>query len=115
MVYTMLDRIPVQEVYRYYHHMIRRSYRTHSRWVRILMYPTPNKQYGYLRRWYEDTAPVEFEGSRFPGICDADGYLRFKFGDYWKLPPKEERKIHPVSGFALPEAIKAQMRREDGR
>ena len=65
--------------------------------VRILTFPTPNNEYGYYRCWYENSADIEFEGKVFKGIKDYDSYLSFKFGDYMKLPPKEKRKVHPVS------------------
>ena len=80
-----------------------RAGRTQSDWVRILMFPTPNREYGYLRRWYETTEPATFCGHVFPGVSDAHGYLSFKFGDYMTPPPEGERKTHPVSVIRLPE------------
>ena len=74
-----------------------------ERWVRILMFPTPNRAYGYKRRWYMTTVPVTFEGVEFEGVTDAAGYLSFKFGDYMTLPPVSQRKVHPVSAIALPD------------
>ena len=81
----------------------RRAEGTPERWVRILMFPTPNREYGYKRRWYTSTEPVVFEGEAFEGVTDADGYLSFKFGDYMTLPPASQRKVHPVSAIALPD------------
>ena len=73
-----------------------------ERWVRILMFPTPNREYGYRRAWYTATEPTVFEGITFAGIADADDYLSFKFGDWHELPPESKRKAHPVTGFKLP-------------
>ena len=73
-----------------------------ERWVRILMFPTPNRAYGYRRKWYKKSADYLFEGETFKGIAEADEYLSFKFGNYMELPPKEQRKVHPVSDLKLP-------------
>lgn len=96
-VYKVLDKIPEQEVFRYYHRLIHRSNRHKTRMVRILMFPTPNNEYGYYRNWYENSVDTVFEGVTFQGIKDYDSYLSFKFGEYMKLPPVEKRKVHPVS------------------
>lgn len=96
-VYQLLDKIPEKEVFRYYHTMIRRADKKQTRMVRILMFPTPNSEYGYYRNWYENSTDTEFEGVIFQGIKDYDSYLSFKFGKYMELPPVEKRKVHPVS------------------
>ena len=102
-VYALLDRIPEKAVLSYYDGMIRRAERRgNTGWVRILLFPTPNGEDGYRRRWYEGAEEILFEGCPFPGVADAEGYLRFKFGDYRTFPPEEERKAHPVSAIRLP-------------
>ena len=100
-IYGVLNTIPEEWVLRYYDGMIERARRAESEWGRILLFPTPNRAYGYLRRWYETQADIRFEGTVFPGIEDYEGYLTFKFGDYRSLPPKERRKVHPVSDIRL--------------
>ena len=69
--------------------------------VRILMFPTPNRAYGYKRKWYEQSIPTVFEKYTFDGIKEYDKYLSFKFGNYMELPPEGERKVHPVSDIKL--------------
>ena len=101
MVFEVLDKIPEEKVFRYYHQMIRRANKKKTRMVRILMFPTPNDEWGYYRCWYEKSADIEFEGVVFRGIKDYDSYLSFKFGDYMELPPVEKRKVHPVSKLNL--------------
>lgn len=101
MIFGALSRIPEKDVLRYYDKMVEKAKKTKSQWGRILLFPTPNKQYGYLRRWYETKADILFEGEIFPGIADYDKYLTFKFGDYRSLPPVEKRKAHPVSKIKL--------------
>lgn len=100
-IYKILDKIPENQVFRYYHMMIHSANQKNTRMVRILMFPTPNSEYGYYRNWYENSVDTVFENIVFQGIKDYDSYLVFKFGDYMELPPPEKRKVHPVSRIAL--------------
>ena len=100
-IYRMLDRIPEDALKRRLDRMILHA-PEHSDYVRILMFPTPNRTYAYRRKWYEASRDTMFEGRVFPGIAEYDEYLRFKYGDYRVLPPEEERKVHPVSALKLP-------------
>lgn len=100
-VYQFLDRIPERLVFRYYAHMVRKANLRKTKMVRILMFPTPNREYGYYRTWYEHSQDIMFEGKLFSGIRDFDSYLSFKFGDYMELPPVEKRKVHPVSKLRM--------------
>lgn len=101
-VYAAMEKVPLRAVLAHYNRYIRRRNRCQTQWVRILMFPTPNRQYGYLRRWYEDVAKIVFEEEVFDGIRDYDEYLTFKFGRYMELPPPEMRKQHRVSELKLP-------------
>ena len=103
LVFRCMDAIPEKTILARLDRMIDRSRRIKSRWVRILMFPTPNKEYGYLRKWYLSSAPIIFEGAELAGVTDADEYLSFKFGDYMTLPPEEQRKTHPVSDIYMPD------------
>lgn len=96
-VYKILDKIPEEDIFQYYHGMIRSANRKRTRMVRILMFPTPNDEWGYYRNWYENSVDTVFEEKVFQGIKDYDSYLSFKFGNYMELPPEEKRKVHPVS------------------
>lgn len=100
-IYRWLDKIPERDIFNYYHKMIQSAGNKQTRMVRILMFPTPNSEYGYYRNWYENSAEIEFEGQFFQGIRDYDSYLTFKFGNYMELPPIEARKTHPVSRIQL--------------
>ena len=102
-VYALVDRIPERDLRGAYRWLVRRAKGISSDWVRILTFPTPNRQFGYLRRWYETSAPATFCGHEFAGVEDAEGYLTFKYGSWRELPPKEGRKTHPVSAIRLPE------------
>ena len=108
LLYAVMDKIPEKRILEYYDDMIEHSKSCRSSWVRILMFPTPNDAYGYLAKWYQGGEDVLFEGKPFPGVKDADEYLRFKFGEYLTLPPAEKRKVHPVSAFSLPDSEDVQ-------
>ena len=81
--------------------MIAKANKKKARMVRILMFPTPNDEWGYYRNWYETSQEIIFEGKSFVGIKDYDSYLSFKFGNYMELPPVEKRKVHPVSDLRM--------------
>ncbi|MBR0442212.1 MAG: LicD family protein [Firmicutes bacterium] len=100
-IYRILDSVPEEKILSAYDRLIGASARWDSRWVRILMFPTPNREYGYLKRWYETSEDISFEGTVFPGIRDREEYLSFKYGDYMTLPPEGRRKTHPVSDIRL--------------
>lgn len=108
-LYGVVDRFPEAWILRRLDGLIAQASRRKSDWVRILMFPTPNREYGYLKRWYAGSTDCRFEGFSFPGVSDPDEYLRFKFGEYMVPPPEDQRKTHPVSALqliepALPEA-----------
>jgi len=98
-----LSRIPEKKAKGIYHDLIRRSGKK-TKYVRILMFPAPNRTYGYKRIWYAKTADIKFEGITFSGIAGWHDYLSFKFGDYMKYPPEADRvkKQHPVTALKFP-------------
>ena len=102
-VFSVMDLVPEAALHRGLDRRIRRAGRRDTSWVRILMFPTPNREYGYRRKWYAGEETEWFEGIPFPGTADPDGYLTFKFGDYRQFPPPEQRKTHPVSQLKLVE------------
>ncbi len=99
--YRCLEKIPADRLYAFYDKLVQKWNKRNTKWVRILTFPTPNKEYGYLREWYEKSRKIEFEGEVFWGIWDIDGYLSFKFGQYMELPPINQRKVHPVTLLEL--------------
>jgi len=104
LVYRLLYRIPSRTIFLYYHRLIAKSNKKKTRMVRKLMFPTPNRVYGYYREWYEQSANYEFERHIFKGIKKFHEYLSFKFGDYLTPPPVNQRKTHPVSQIILIES-----------
>ncbi|WP_191089632.1 MULTISPECIES: phosphorylcholine transferase LicD [Paenibacillus] len=106
LLYRFLSGIPEEWALRRYEKLIVRSNRKRTTHVRILMFPTPNRTYGYKRSWYENSTPVMFENHMFQGIQAYEEYLTFKFGDYMILPPESKRKVHPVSALVVPKGEK---------
>lgn len=101
-IYKLLAKIPEEEAKKYYHGMVRRSYRhKNSRLVRTFGEKNFGCVYGYMRSWFENTRDIEFEGKVFTGVEDYKSYLSMFYGDYMKIPPEGERKTHPVSRLKL--------------
>lgn len=96
-VYKLLYRIPEKTVKKWYRGLILKKNPDTTKIVRTLTFPAPKKMRGYYRRWFAQTAPIWFEGYEFQGVKDYHGWLKYEFGDYMELPPKEKRKVHPVS------------------
>lgn len=103
-LYEILNKIPPELIFAYYQKLIAKSNKIKTKMVRILMFPTPNQEYGYYRNWYEQSADYKFEHHTFKGIKQYHEYLSFKFGDYMTLPPENKRKVHPVSAITLIES-----------
>ncbi len=99
--YRLLAKVPLATDLRMLGRMVARAGKRNSEWVRILMFPTPNRQWGYRKTWYAGSREILFEGHLFTGVSDPDSYLRFKYGDYLELPPEGARKTHPVSDIRL--------------
>ena len=99
--YKLLSFIRREWIFDHYECLVKKSNKDISRMVRILLFPTPNRQYGYYRKWYEESVSVIFEKHFFQGIKAYEEYLEFKFGKYMKIPPIEQRKVHPVSDLKL--------------
>lgn len=56
----------------------------------------------YPKAWFDKTVDLEYEGHMFIGPAGYDKVLTSMFGDYMKLPPKEEqvpRHFDPTNPF----------------
>ena len=103
--YQLLRKIPDDLLYSSFDRFIKKSNRRRSKWIRILTFPTPTKDYGYKRKWALSVRNYTFEGVSLYGVAKYDEYLTFKFGDYMALPPEGQRKTHPVSRLKLLEDL----------
>ena len=97
--YILLSKIPMGIVRKLYKGLIYDN--DDSVLVRTLTFPAPKNKYGYRRYWIRDTADIEFQGKSFLGVKDYDGWLKWEFGDYMKIPPKDKQKAHPVTELKL--------------
>lgn len=48
----------------------------------------------YERAWFGEPAMVEFEDMLLPAPTDWDSYLKLRYSDYMKLPPKEKQNSY---------------------
>lgn len=53
----------------------------------------------YEYEWFNHFLLVEFEGHRLPIISNYDKMLENSYGDYMKLPPKEQQIGHNVEAY----------------
>ena len=67
----------------------------------VLNYKHPLKEkFGMPKEWFLERAEYEFEGYKFYGTKDYDGFLKYMYNDYMTLPPVEKRDPHaPVSSY----------------
>lgn len=100
-IYKILAAIPERVLFNHYKGYVRKRGNCISDWVRVLTFPTPNREYGYKRCWYETSVEMEFETIKVYGIKEWNDYLTFKFGEYLKLPEEKERKKHFVTAVKL--------------
>lgn len=100
-IYKIMRLIPMKILIKSYQRFIDAGQRKKTQLVRILTFPTPQKIYGYERKWYTHLSKYQFGDMQLPGARDYDGYLKVKYGSYTELPPVEKRKIHPVSKLKL--------------
>lgn len=101
LLYQLLSKIPEEKVKIAYRKLILKHDSETTKIVRTLTFPAPKKLRGYYRRWFAETALIEFENENFYGVKDYDGWLSYEFGNYMQLPPKEKQKAHPVSKIKL--------------
>ncbi len=97
-IYKVLSKISKNKIYAHYYRYIRTRKKSHT--VRLNLFPT-KKPYGFPISYFENLIEVEFEGETFYGSKEYDSYLKIKYGDYMKLPPIENRKVHPVTKLKL--------------
>ena len=109
--YTLLSKIPIDLVYKRLSRYTKKSKNDTDNYVRILMFKSIGKlyriaplemRYGFPKKWVLDRVEYEFEGHKFFGCRDYDGFLKYEYGDYMKLPPEDKRDPHsPVSSYSF--------------
>lgn len=99
--YQILDKLPDEKVYMFFNRFIKKNNRRETKRIRILAFPVPGHENGYLRSCFVELVPTEFEGVKLMGMKNFDTYLSYKYGDYMKFPPENKRKVHPISKLTL--------------
>lgn len=100
-LYKLLNKVPENKVRQMYHNLILKHKSSETKVVRTLTFPAPKPLHGYYRKWFAETAPIQFEGHTFEGVKDYDGWLSYEFGNYMEIPPKDKQKAHPVTDIKL--------------
>ncbi len=107
-IYKALNMIPASAAFCAYENIAEKMNAKQTKYVRCYGFTIATKQkqiYAYPRKWFEEFAPIEFEGKTFPACKDYDEYLTFVYGEYMQLPPVEQRRWHPCSKFKLPKGF----------
>lgn len=100
-IYKGLSKIPREKVLNHYNKLIRKRNSKLTKRARIALMPVPNRGFGYMREWFENSGDYIFEGHVLKGIKDYQSFLSYEFGNYMELPPEDKRKVHPVSDIKL--------------
>ncbi len=67
-------------------------------------YTYPNRKevlYGLQSHYWDEYVDIDYEGHKLMAIKEYKRYLMDLFDDYMKLPPEDERKVHPVVELRL--------------
>ena len=56
-------------------------------------------KYYFPKAWCDEVVEVDFERKKYPAFKEYDGYLRYQYGDYMKLPPEDKRVSHPMCAY----------------
>ncbi len=95
MAFTIIPRKAQQKLIGSIHKKLR-SESNHTRYVAFLygmdvhMFSTIK----YERTWFGEPTMVQFEDLLLPAPTDYDSYLKIRYNDYMKLPPKEKQNSY---------------------
>lgn len=98
-VYRVLYKIPRKVAFRW---LVLLSGVKKSDYCRALTFAPPkDKHLGTRAKYYEEYEDILFEGEKFRAMKHRYEYLKYKYGDYMKLPPPEKRHWHPAATIAF--------------
>lgn len=91
--YRLLRKIPREVFCREFERMAYQYAGKKTKLIRTPGWGAPEENRGFLRAWMDHSCDIVFENLQVKAPADADGFLRFMFGDdYMALPPEERRK-----------------------
>ena len=94
-LYGILSKIPRDEYFRLRNRLANLCNRKNTRLVSHYTFRYPRSCFfGMPTKCFENRALYTFEGHSFYSFEDYDTYLSLLYGDYMKLPPKEQQKPH---------------------
>ncbi|MDO5760864.1 MAG: LicD family protein [Bacteroidota bacterium] len=108
--FKLLNKIPMSFVLKCQEPLHKKSNNKSKNKVTCLLFPSLGKlyyksplkeRYGMPKQWFLERKQYDFEGKKFWGIKDYDAFLKYEYGDYMTLPPKEKRKTHPISDLQI--------------
>ncbi len=93
--YGLLYRaVPRDVVFSWRNRIARRCNKRRTQLVRHMTYPYARSRYGMPGECFDEMRDMQFEGYTFRAFRKYDKYLTALYGDYMKLPPKEQQKAH---------------------
>lgn len=92
-VYKILRLLPADIAFNELEKLSNKYRGKNTKLIRTISWGAPEENRGFLRKWMEESCDIEFENLLVKAPVDADGFLRFMFGDdYMTLPPVNQRK-----------------------
>ena len=102
MWYGLLYLVPRKIWVQGFNLMVKLSNISKHQLSRHLTFPYVKSKYGMPTVCFQDYIDKDFEGYKFKIYKEYDLMLRTMYGDYMKLPPKEERKSFPLIELKFP-------------
>lgn len=91
-IYRFLSRIPRDRIFWIRDRLAAKTNQKRTELISHYTLEYPRQcRYGMPRECFDEMIEMEFEGKFFYGFRDFHRYLSMYYGDYMKLPPKEEQ------------------------
>lgn len=106
--YRILRKVPKKVFCKEFERLAYQYAKKNTRLIRTPGWGAPEENRGFLREWMDNSCEIVFEGLTVKAPADADGFLRFMFGnDYMTLPPEADRKPkHTATHIEFGEYVK---------
>lgn len=91
-IYRILSRISPDVAFRKIERLAAQYKGKDTKLIRTIGWGAPEENRGFLREWMKQSCDIKFEDLVVKAPIDADGFLRFMFGDDYMTPPPEEQR-----------------------